>query len=468
MYNKLVFYSKVECLIFKNKNARLSDMTQGNPFSLIISFAFPLLIGNVFQQVYGLVDTMVAGYNLGDSAIASIGSTAVLFSLLLSIANGFNNGYAIIVTQRFGAHDEKRLRVAVAGMIELNFLSVMILTTLSLLFLNPLLRFMQIPDSIYHSSYQYIAIIMAGLGATVGYNMFAAIMRAFGNSVTSLLFLIFSSCLNVILDIVFIVVLKFGVAGAAIATVLAQALSAVISGIYVLRNYRTFLPTKQDWQVPKEILFNLLSQGFGMAMMMCVVCLGSVIYLRANNQLGETFITAQTSSRRIVDFTMMPLGTIATAAATFTGQNWGAQKGDRIRTGMRHAMYMELAWSIISIFIIFIFGSHLEKLITGTESSEVLRSASLYMRWHVILYPVLGMLLALRMCMQSMGIKLVPVLSSCVELILKFVAAFFVIPKVGFIGICMTEPLTWVFMQTFLGLSYLKMRKKMFQHTSVS
>lgn len=437
-------------------------MTVGKPLPLIMAFALPLLIGNIFQQVYGLVDTMVAGYNLGDNAIAAIGATSVLFTLLLSIANGLNNGYAIIVTQCFGAHDEKRLRVSIAGMIELNLLSSVILTALSLLFLDPLLGFMRIPTAIYHQSYLYIAIIFAGLGATVAYNMFAAIMRAFGNSLTSLLFLIFSSVLNIVLDIIFVVVLGHDVEGTAIATVLAQAVSAVISGIYVIRSYRPFLPTKHDWHVPVDMISHLLGQGFGMAMMMCVVQLGSLIYFRANNQLGEIYIAAQTSSRRIVDLTMMPLGTIAAAASTFTGQNWGAQKFERIRLGMRQSMYLELTWSAISMFIIFCFGTFLERLITGTDNPEILKSAMLYMRWHVSLYPVLGMLLALRMCMQAMGQKLIPILSSCVELVLKVLAAFIVIPRVGFIGICITEPLTWVFMQTYLGLAYLRRRKKLF------
>lgn len=441
---------------------RVSDMTVGSPLTLILTFAVPLLIGNMFQQVYGLVDTMVAGHNLGDNAIAAIGSTAILFNLLIGIANNLNNGYAIVVTQRFGAHDEKNLRSSIAGMIELDILSSIILTALSLIFLNPLLRFMSIPMTIYKQAYRYIAIVFAGIGATVAYNMFAAIMRAFGNSVTSLIFLIFSSCLNIVLDILFIVVLKFDVEGAAIATVIAQAVSALISGIYVVRNYRRFLPEKEDWHVPSDMLSRLLSQGLGMALMLCVVHLSSLVYLRANNQLGEVYITAQTSSRRIVDFTMAPLGTIAAAGSTFTGQNWGAQKFDRIRQGMRQTMYLEFAWSAISVFIIFVFGAQLERLITGTDNPEIIRSAITYMCCHASMYPVLGMLLALRMCMQSMGQKLAPILSSCVEFILKVLAAFFIIPKVGFIGICITEPLTWIFMQTYLGLAYLKIRKKLF------
>ncbi len=444
------------------RRTRVLDMTQGPPLPLLIQFGIPLLIGNIFQQVYGLVDTMVAGYNLGDNAIASIGATAVLFNLLLSVANGLNNGYAIIVTQRFGAHDEKSLRVCVAGMMELNLLSSVLLTGLSLAFLRPLLHFMQIPEAIFADTYGYIAVIFAGLGATVTYNMFAAIMRAFGNSITSLLFLIFSSCLNILLDFLFIVGLHYGVKGAALATVLAQLISALLSGAYVLRSYRSFLPAREDWRVPRHVLTDLLSQGFGMAIMLCVVNLGTVIYFRANNALGESFITAQSSARRIVDLTMMPMWTLATATATFTGQNWGADRKDRIRQGMRVTAALELAWSVISIGIVFSFGARLEGLITGSMNAEILQGAVTYMRWHVSFYPVLGLLLALRLCMQSMGIKLAPILSSCVELGLKAFSAFFIIPVVGFIGICMTEPLTWVVMQLYLGFAYFRMRKKLY------
>ena len=217
---------------------KVMDMTEGQPVRLILAFAVPLFIGNVFQQVYSMVDTMVAGYNLGDNAIAAIGATSALYGLLVNFASGMNSGYAIVVTQRFGAHDERKLKEAIAGMMKLDLAVTAVLTALSLVFLKPLIGFLNVPDGIFADAYSYIAIICAGMVSTICYNMFAGILRAVGNSRTSLYFLMISSLLNMGMDVFFIVVLGIGIAGAALATVLAQTVSAVLCGIYVFRQDR--------------------------------------------------------------------------------------------------------------------------------------------------------------------------------------------------------------------------------------
>lgn len=324
-------------------SSRVSDMTQGEPVKLILAFAIPLFIGNIFQQIYSMVDTMVAGYFLGDSAIAAIGATSSLYSLLLNLAIGMNNGYAIVVTQCFGAHDEKRLRQSVAGMILLNAAVTLTVTLLSLAFLEQLMHFMNTPESIFSPAYQYIWIICAGMLATIAYNMFAGFMRAMGNSQTPLYFLIFSSALNIALDLLMVVVFQMGVAGAALATVVSQAVSAILSGFYVARHYRNIFPTREDFRVPKAMLGDLLTSGIAMGLMLCVVDLGSVIYQRANNDLGETIITAHTAVRKLFALTCQPLGGIATSVSTFVGQNWGAKQPERIRYAMKRAVWMELA-----------------------------------------------------------------------------------------------------------------------------
>ena len=223
-------------------SVRVRDMTQGSPIRLIIAFAIPLFIGNIFQQVYSMVDTMVVGYHLGDTGIAAIGATAALYSLLINFANGLNNGYGIIVTQRFGAHDWKKMRQAIAGMMILDAAICLSLTAVAVVFLRPLMVFLNTPDSVFDTAYTYIRIICLGIVTTIGYNMFASILRAMGNSRTPLYFLIFSSFLNIALDILFVAGFELGIAGAAAATVLAQAVSAILCGIYVLRNYAEYLP----------------------------------------------------------------------------------------------------------------------------------------------------------------------------------------------------------------------------------
>jgi len=441
---------------------KVMDMTQGKPLPLILRFAIPLLIGNIFQQVYSIVDTMVAGYNLGDNAIAAIGATSALFNLIISLANGLNSGYGIIVTQRFGAHDNRGIRSSIAGMLKLNVYTTIVLTAGALLSLRILLRFMNIPDTIYAQAYEYIAIILAGMVTTVCYNMFASILRAFGNSRTSLYFLILSSVLNIGMDILFVAGLHMGVAGAALATVLAQGISAAFSGRYVVKNYSLYLPKREDWRVPRSMLSQLLGQGLGMGLMFCVINLGSIILLRANNALGETLITAHTSARRIIEIMMQPLNTVPTATAAFVGQNWGAQQKERIKKAIHQVMWVELGWSVFSIIFMFAFGAWLVRLTTGTSDAILVENAVVSIRWHLAFFPVLGPLFVLRLCMQSMGIKLAPVLSSCIELVLKWVAAVLLIPRLGFLGTCMTEPLIWNFMLVYLGIAYISMRRKLY------
>jgi len=375
-----------------------------------------------------MVDTAVAGYCLGDGAIAAIGATSSLYALLIDFASGLNSGCAIVVTQRFGAHDEKKLKSAIAGMIELDVGITLALTVLSLIFLRPLMRFMNTPDSIFEQAHQYIAVICVGMAATIAYNLFSSILRAFGNSRTSLYFLIISSVLNMGMDLLFVAVLGLGVAGAALATVIAESVSALLCGIYVFRHYSAYLPGKADFRVSGSPVAELFSNGIAMALMYCVVDLGSVIFQRANNHLGETIISAHTASRRIIGIMMQPLATISTASSTFVGQNRGARKPERIRTALRQVTVMELAWSLFGCALIFAFGGALVRLTTGTSDTEVIRNAVMILRWHLSFFPALGCLLVLRTAMQAMGQKTAPILSSCIELGMKLLSAAFFDP----------------------------------------
>ena len=439
---------------------RVLDMTAGSPMRLILTFAFPLLIGNLFQQVYSLVDTMVAGYFLGDSAIAAIGASASLCALLIDAAVGLNSGYAIIVTQRFGAHDDRGLKASIAGMILLDFGAAVLLTVLSLMFLRPLMRFLNTPDAIFESAYLYIAVICAGITATIAFNLCSAVLQAFGNSRTSLCFLVVSSLLSIALDLLFVAVLHMDVAGAALATVLAQAVSAVLCGAYLIRHYRAMLPGPEDFRVPRNLLANLFTSGLALAMMYCLVDLGSVIYQRANNRLGETIISAHTAARRIFVLLTQPFLTISTASSTFVGQNWGAAKPERIRRAIRQVLILALGWSLLACAVVWSAGGLMVRFTTGTSDPEIISNAVLSLRWHLSFSPVLGGLLILRTAMQAMGEKTAPILSSGIELGMKILSASLLIPRIGFLGTCMTEPITWAVMFLFLATAYGLQRKQ--------
>lgn len=448
--------------------ANIKDMTKGSSVRLILLFAIPLFVGNIFQQIYNLADTMIAGYNLGDNAIAAIGATSSLSAFFIDFASGMNNGYAIVVTQKFGAGDKTELKQSIAGMMILNVVSALLLTVLSLLFLRPLMQFVNIPRDIFEEAYKYIVIICAGLVSTVFYNMFAGILRAVGNSRTSLYFLIISCLLNVGIDLLAIVVLKMGVAGAAAATVIAQSVSAVLCGNYVFRHYKSILPGLKEFRLTKEIALDLLSSGAAMGMMLCLVDLGSMIFQKANNNLGTEIIAAYAASRRLIVIMMQPFATIATASATFIGQNYGAGKFERIQSVIKKVLCMELMWALLAYVMIAIFGENLIRMTTGTLNTEMIGKAVMSLRWHFSFYPMLGVLLCLRMAMQAMGQKIIPAMSSGLELVMKFSAAKWLIPRYGFWGTCITEPVTWTVMMLFLAAAYLKRRKEIFKKSLCS
>lgn len=448
----------------RQRKNNLTDMTSGSPIRLILAFAIPLFIGNVFQQMYSMVDTMVAGYKLGDGAIAAIGATSSLYSLMINLASGFNSGYAIVVTQRFGAKDEKGLREALAGMFRLDLTVALVMTALSLLFLKPLMGFMNTPDAVMNDAYRYISIICAGMTATIAYNMFASILRAFGNSRTSLYFLIISSVLNIGLDLLLVALLDMGVGGAALATVIAQTVSACLSGFYVFKNYKSFMPSTLRMKVSRQTFTALFTQGLAMGLMLCVVDLGSVIFQRANNTLGPRVVSAYTAARRIIVIMMQPLGTISTAASTFVGQNWGAGKKERIKEGLRQVLLLEIAWGLISCLVAWIFGGWLVGFTTGTTDGFILDKAALSIRCSLTCFPALGCLFVLRSSMQAMGRKLIPIMSSCLELAVKFFGASVLIPRMGFNGTVITEPVTWLLMLALLAVGYRMQSREMLKN----
>lgn len=442
---------------------RIVDMTQGNPMPLILSFALPLFIGNLLQQVYSIVDTMVVGYNYGDQAIAAIGATSSIYVLMIYFASGMNNGFAILVTQRFGAHDQSALKKAIAATLILNALVALTVTVVSLVFMKPFMHFLNTPADIFEQAYVYISIVCGGISTTICYNMFSGILRSVGNSRTPLVYLIVASILNVILDIILVVGFDMGIAGTALATVFAQGVAGVGSGVHLFRWYKNILPGWEDYRLQGKLLLEMLSSGFAMALMICVVSIGSVIMQRAVNLLDVDVIAANTASRRIIDMLMQPLASIATASSTFAGQNWGARQFERIQSTLRRVMGLEVQICMVFGVLIWLFGAPLVQFTTGTADAEVISNSVLSLRIHFTFYPFLGVLLCLRTSMQAMGYKTVPVMTSTLELVMKILGAVWLIPRFGFIGTSYTVSATWVICTTLLVAVYLGQRKIIFK-----
>ncbi len=437
---------------------KTKDMTVGDPIKLILNFAIPLFIGNIFQQIYSITDTIIIGHRLGDLAIASIGATSSVFSLLMNFAAGLNSGYGIIVSQSYGAKNYEKLKQSIATMIILNTGVTIFLTTVALVFIRPFMQLMNTPASIFEDAYTYISIILSGMFVTISYNMFAGIMRAVGNSKTPLYFLILSCVINISLDLLFIVTFDLGILGAAVATVIAQAVSAILCGIYVFRKYREILPSKKDYRLHLPLVREMSTSGMTMALMLCVVDIGTVIYQRAINGLGELLIVSHTTGRKIVSIFTMPFGSIAAANATFVSQNWGAGKKERINDSLKKVIILVVGCGLVFCTILFLTGGMLVQLLTGTSDVEIIGNAVLSIRLHSICYPALGILLVLRTTLQAVGYKVVPVTSSMFELGIKLISGVWLIPTFGFIAVCLTEPVIWTVCAIFLIITFLRLK----------
>lgn len=444
------------------------DMTKGSPIQLILQFAVPLFIGAVFQQLYNFTDTMIVGRCLGDKAVAAVGATSALYSVLINFANGMNNGYGIIISRVFGAKNGMELKKTAAAMVMLNGVAALALTAVILPLLRPLLFWLETPEEIFGRAHQYIVIIVGGLAATIGYNMGAGFMRAVGNSRTPLYFLIVSCGLNVVFDLLFVAVFSLGVAGAAGATVLAQGISAILCFIYIYRNYQDFLPEKRDWVMEVKRVKEMLFTGLSMGLMLALFSIGSIILQKGINQLGTQIITAHTASRRIYELLMMPLAMTASATSIFVGQNFGAKQYGRIRKAIRQVMGVLAAYSVIAVILAHLLGAPLVYLLIGTEDRVIMDNATLYLRVCTLFFFPLGILQLIRNAIQPMGCRISPVLSSMTELVMKVFFCFMVIPHTGYFGVVFTEPVIWTVCAAFLGVVYLRFQRKLSEEKAYS
>ncbi|MCM1307918.1 MAG: MATE family efflux transporter [Butyrivibrio sp.] len=438
---------------------RTGDMTKGAPLKVIAYFAVPLFAETLFLQAYNLIDTMIAGHKLGDDAIAAIGATAALYSVLIYFANGMNNGFGVVMAQLFGEGNIAKMKKAAAAAVMLNAATTLLLTAAVLPFLGAMLKLLDTPSEIFEMSYRYIFIILAGMTATIAYNMCAGFMRAVGNSRTPLFFLMASGAVNIALDLLFVIVLDMGVAGAAAATVAAQLASALFCAVYIVKKYRAYMPSGSDWKIPTDLAKEMLLTGSSMGLMSSVLAVGSIILQKGINNLGKELITAHTASRRIFEFLMMPLQAIANACAVFVGQNFGAKRFERIDRAMKQVLLPELAWSLVSAAAAFSAGGALVRAVTGTDNAYIIANAVYNLRVCTLFFFPLAILFILRNSMQAMGYKIAPVFSGGIELAVKILSCALVIPSMKYKGVVFTEPIIWSLCAAFLAAVYL--RKKL-------
>ena len=439
--------------------SRVLDMTRGDPFRLVLQFSLPLFCSNLLQQVYNLTDTALAGHLLGSAALAEIGATAALYGLIMNFAFGMNNGLALTVSRCFGAGEREGIRRAVGWMVTLSAAVSIVLTTVSLLGRGALLQVLQVPAEVWDGAAAYLTVILLGISLTMLYNMEAALLRAVGNSVTPLLFLLFSSVLNVGLDAAFMGPLGMGVRGAAVATVLAQGISAVLGAVYLVRSYPElhFAPAHFKKSTRRAVM-NMFWAGMSMGLMSAIYNLGSVALQSSINALGSVYITAQTAARRMAEMYFIPGGALGIGVATFSSQNLGAGRRSRIWQSVRAALKIYFVWWLFVLAFTFLLGEPVLRLITGSSDARIISNAMLYLKISVPIIPPMAVLVILRNMLQGIRHTVEPLLASALELIGKVIFAVWLVPVWGYRAVCFCEPTTWIICFVFILLAVWRCR----------
>ncbi len=422
------------------------DLLHGPIFQSLILFAIPVFISSVFQQLYNTVDTMIVGNYLGDSSLAAIGSCTSIYDLLVGFALGIGNGLAIVTARSYGSSDEQLLKKSVAASLVIGIGSSLLITIVGTIILRPLLQVLNTPADIIDEAYSYISWITYFIVIMFAYNLCAGMLRAIGNSVMPLVFLVVSSVLNIVLDILFITRLNMGVTGAAIATVISQGLSVVFCLIYIFKKTRLLIPQKEHFAYDGPLYREMIGQGYSMGLMGSIVSMGSVILQSGINGLGTLVIAGHTAARKIYMFFNLPFTSLSMAVSTFVSQNKGANQGKRIRTAMRDCYICDFVMAAaVTVFLLFMAPT-LVKVISGSSEPVVLNNGAMYLRIVGPFYAVLGVLMQTRSALQGIGQKMLPLVSSVIELLGKILFVRIFIPKFAYMAVIFCEPTIWCVM----------------------
>ncbi|MCI6189490.1 MAG: MATE family efflux transporter [Clostridium sp.] len=439
------------------------DLLKGKILKSLIIFAIPLFISNLFQQLYNTVDITIVGNYLGDESLAAMGACAAVYELLVGFALGVGNGLSIVTARSYGSNDEDMVKKSVVGSMVIGIGITAIIMLISILFLLPLLELLNTPENILEESYSYISTVTMFVGVMFLYNLCAGFLRAIGNSIIPLVFLIVSSLLNIALDIVFITQFNMGIKGAAIATIIAQGISAVLCIVYIYLKCPILIPKKKHFVFDKELYKELLGQGLSMGVMLLIVSAGTVILQKAINNLGYLIIAGHTAARKLNSFAMIPAASLALSLATFVSQNKGANQKDRIKKAVNYSNILSIIWGITITVVLIFLAPTLIKYLSGSNEEVVINNGARYLIINAPFYAVLGILLNLRNALQGLGEKLIPLVSSIIEFFGKIVFVILFIPSLKYFGVIICEPVIWCLMCLQLTYSFYKnpyIRKK--------
>lgn len=436
------------------------NMTEGNPLKIILLFSVPVLLGNLFQQFYNMVDTIIVGQYLGEEALAAVGSTGCLMFLVLGFANGIAQGFGVMISHSYGAKDYKLLKHYVALSLLLTVAISAILTTITVSGSRLLLLWMNTPENIFELANNYIQVIFAGIILTMGYNVAAGILRGIGDSKTPLYFLILSSFLNIFLDVFLIVVIPLGTAGAAYATIISQGISALLCYIYMFRKFDVLKLHRDDIYVDLVGVINILSVGIPMALNYSITAIGTMIFQSAVNVFGSGVVAAYTAASKVSNIATQTLPTLGTAMATYCAQNLGAGKVHRIFDGMKQAFFLCIVTAALAAAICTLGGRFIVSWFINNPSEEVFSYAMQYLytiSWFML---PLAWIFAYRNALQGLNQGFVPMISGIVELVSRYAVILLFAKPFGYAGVCFADPAAWVTTGVLLMVTYFLWKRK--------
>lgn len=446
----------------KSRDSSGADLTKGRPLVVILKFMLPLFIGNIFQQLYNMVDTIIVGRFVGQNALAAVGSTGTIMFLVTGFAMGLTTGFTVLTSQKFGAGDAEGVKRSAANASLLSLIVVAAVTAASMALMHPILHIMNTPAEIYADAYDYICVICGGTAATIAYNLLSSFLRAVGNSKMPLYSLVFSAFANVGLDLLFTVTFHMGVRGAAWATVVSQALAAVVCFAYILRRERILVPLKSDWRLDRETSRLQMGVGLPMALQTAITASGAMIMQTAINLYGAVAVAAIATAVKLQNFVAQGHGAIGMAMASYAGQNYGKGDEERLRRGTRDALLFTLIYSAVAGAALLIFLEPLMSIFfpAGTDMSPMMPYAQIYIRINVGFYIAMGVINVLRNVMQGCGHALYPMIAGIVELVCRTATSVASMATHNFLLTCLCDPSAWFSAAVFLGFCYFSVMRK--------
>lgn len=428
----------------------ISDMTKGAPLRLILTFTLPLLLGNLFQQMYNLVDAVIVGTFLGIDALSAVNASASILFMVINFVIGVCCGFAIPIAQRFGAGDLSRMRRYTANAALLSAILAVMLTVVTALLCAQILTWLSTPENIFAGAYQYLFVIFLGIPCTILYNMSAATMRALGDSRTPFFFLAVSTVINIALDLLFIVVLRLGVSGAALATVIGQGVSGTLCLFFLLRKFTVLALQPGEGKPAWIYMRTLLSNGLPMGLQYSVTAIGLMMLQSAVNLLGDVAVSAYAVVSKVQQLFLCPFDALGTAMATYCGQNIGALAYERIYRGLKQSILVGFAYAALAALILCTLGGSIVTGLFGLTDATVIACARQFLICTSLFYWLLSPLNTIRYSIQGVGFSTFAVLAGVCELVGRGMVSRVVTPRVGFVGICFTDPTAWVAACLFL------------------